>query len=361
MKVVKIILITLGCLVVIMSLIPLIRHDFWTFRVFEFPRAQKFILNLIILIVFLFFWNSKSAKEIAFLTALVLNQAYLSYLIFPYTPFASKQIKLTETLLPDKSLSVMVANVYQYNTNTVKLKEIIEKNDPDVVLLVETNSWWLDQMKDLEEDFPHTIYQPQDNTYGMLLFSKYPLEDISIKYLIEYGVPSIHAKTVLPSGDRVQLYCIHPEPPVPTKDPRSTERDAEILLVGQLAKDNPLPVVVAGDLNDVAWSYTTELFIESSGLLDPRRGRGFYSTFHAKYFFLRWPLDHLFCSNDFKLVGLKTLEAFGSDHFPIMIQLVLVPGAPQEQPKPEAEEDEQQEAQEKIEKGKKMQRKPHRD
>jgi endonuclease/exonuclease/phosphatase (EEP) superfamily protein YafD len=103
---------------------------------------------------------------------------------------------------------------------------------------------------------------------------------------------------------------VHPTPPVPNENPRSTERDKELLLVADLAKASDLPVIVIGDLNDVAWSYTTELFLKMSGLIDPRRGRGFYNSFHAHYPFLRFPLDHAFISTDFKLKGYQTVIQF---------------------------------------------------
>jgi endonuclease/exonuclease/phosphatase (EEP) superfamily protein YafD len=109
--------------------------------------------------------------------------------------------------------------------------------------------------------------------------------------------------------------------PCQTRNPRATERDKELLLIADLARNCTMPVIVAGDLNDVAWSHTTRLFLRMSEMLDPRRGRGFYNSFHAHYFFLRFPLDHAFISPHFKLKKMDRMDNFKSDHFPIYIGL----------------------------------------
>ena len=110
------------------------------------------------------------------------------------------------------------------------------------------------------------------------------------------------------------------------------------------ARDEKLPVIVMGDLNDVAWSHVTELFRKTSGLLDPRRGRGFYSTFSAKHWYMRFPLDYVFCSSHFGLVELKRLNHNGSDHFAMISSFQLQPELQKVQEEPKADKEETKEA-----------------
>jgi hypothetical protein len=44
---------------------------------------------------------------------------------------------------------------------------------------------------------------------------------------------------------------------------------------------------------------------------------------HADYWFMRWPLEHLFHSNHFTLSRLASLPGFGSDHFPLLTELIF--------------------------------------
>lgn len=84
-------------------------------------------------------------------------------------------------------------------------------------------------------------------------------------------------------------------------------------------------------------------------MLDPRRGRGIYNTFHEKYWFLRWPLDHYFLSSQFRLVDMKIEDSVGSDHFPISISVVIRKDDTSGEIKLDAEE--KQEVEEKIKDG----------
>ena len=144
-------------------------------------------------------------------------------------------------------------------------------------------------------------------------------------------------------------------PPSPTEADKSTTRDAELLMVGKRIKQNNQTAILAGDLNDVAWSKTTRRFQRISGLLDPRIGRHFINTFHVKYPFLRWALDHIFHSACFTVVDIKRMPSIGSDHFPVMTTLQYEPEEASDQQKnaPTAEAEDVEEADSKIEEGKK--------
>ena len=66
-------------------------------------------------------------------------------------------------------------------------------------------------------------------------------------------------------------------------------------------------------------------------MLDPRVGRGFYNTFDARRWYLRYPLDHVFHTRDFRLVELRILPFIGSDHFPVFVRLSHEPEITHEQ------------------------------
>ncbi len=342
------ILYSVGGFVVVATFLPFIRSDYWIFRIFEYPRLQKWFITFGIIVLFLPISTFSRWHEWAFLAALLINLSYLSYQIYPFLPIAKKQMQAGDESRAESAFGIIISNVYQYNEQKSKLVDLIHHCKPNLIVLSETDQAWEKSLQEVYDQYPYRVLKPLDNTYGIILLSQLEIVESEIKYLVEDDIPSIFALIKLPSGDLFQLICLHPTPPVPNENVRSTERDKEILIVGRLAKKSPLPVIVSGDLNDVAWSYTNQLFQDTSGLLDPRRGRGFYNTFHAHHRLFRYPLDHVFCSDHFRLLEIERLPDIGSDHFPIWVKLTFEPSGMGEQEAPAATQEEEELADKKI-------------
>ena len=340
-------LVGIGAILAVATLLPLIRRQAWWVRILDFPRAQiaaamLLVLLLHVAIVDAGLWGQ--ALRLLLVTCLALQVASM----LPYTRLARPQVQDSDKPDPANSVRLLFANVLQSNRDASALLSVVREADPDVVLALEADRWWSEQLSELSKTHPFTVLRPQDNTYGMLLFSRLELIDPCVSHLVQEDVPSIHTGLRLPSGRAIKLHCLHPRPPAPTESDSSVPRDAELLRVGRAVRDDPGPVIVMGDMNDVAWSHTSRLFRDISGLLDPRVGRGFFNTFNAKHVLVRFPLDHFFHSNDFRLVEFRRMAHIGSDHFPVFIHLSHEPDSAQEQPEPTADADEGQEAREKI-------------
>jgi endonuclease/exonuclease/phosphatase (EEP) superfamily protein YafD len=207
------------------------------------------------------------------------------------------------------------------NRDSHDLLAAVAAIDPDVVLLTEPGAWWQTQLAPLARERPYTVLQPQEDTWGMLLYSRFPLVDPRVRFLVEPDIPSITAGLRLPSGDQVQCYGVHPRPR-PGDD--TGDRDTELTLIAREIRKQRRPAILAGDLNDVAWSRTSRRLREAAALRDPRVGRGLFATFNAKLPpGFRWPLDHVFVADDFALCALERPGDVGSDHFPLLVDVLL--------------------------------------
>ena len=344
-----------GGLALVATLLPVLRHTAWWIRVFDFPRLQIVAGLGASLAATLALPASPDPWRSAFVAGLALALLYQARRIWPYTPLHRRQVADAARPPDDDAhhLSLMVANVLMYNRDAARCLGLIRQWQPDIVLAVETDEWWLSQLRRIEDEYPYTCHAPLPNTYGMLVFSRLPLCEPQIRYILDPDIPSFHGCVVLPNDVPVNLHFLHPKPPAPKESKNSARRDAELLVVGKLIQHHDGPTVVAGDLNDVAWSHTSELFRRLSRLLDPRVGRGLLPTFHADYRLLRWPLDHVFHSAHFRLQRLERLAHIGSDHYPIYIRLSYEPSGwqAQEAELEAADEADHAEAEEKIAEG----------
>lgn len=233
---------------------------------------------------------------------------------------------IADSTKAEDTFDVLIANVLIDNRESERFLKIAQKRNPDILLAMEVDEWWTKKLKILKDKYPYKMEYPLGNAYGMSLYSKLPMEEKDVKFLKHDDVPSFHITMTLPSGKSFNFYAVHPVASVPSKKypDNEDEEELELLLVGDLVAENPLPSVVAGDFNDISWSQTSKIFGKSGNLKNVRIGRGLYNTFNATSLFLRWPLDHYFVTDEFALVKLERLESFGSDHFPLYAKFALV-------------------------------------
>ena len=322
-----------GLAMVAGTLLNLSRSPHWFVRGWDFPRVQIAILAGAAGLVYAWCCVAGAPLDWAFLLAVLGCVLWQFARIYPYTSLGPRRVQRSRLAGSDepRRLRFLISNVQMENTGHDRLLALVRESDPDVLLAVETDERWVRALEPLAADYPYAVRQPQDNWFGLVLFSRVPLISVKVEFLVQDDIPSIRAVLDL-SGEPVVLRGLHPRPPEPIRDQDATPRDAELVLVGKaIAKEGGAPTIVAGDLNDVAWSDTTRLFLRLSGLLDPRMGRGFYNTYSTRNPLTRWPLDHVFHSNHFRLVELRRCGDIGSDHFPVLIELSYEPEAPAEQ------------------------------
>ncbi len=339
-------------LVTVGTLLPGLKISHWLVRGFDFPRLQFASLACFLLIIELALGPASSPSAWARCALLLGSLSVQLWWILPYTPIFPVQVPQSKAGDDVQEISLITANVLMTNRNYGALLSILKDAKADVVVTLETDTRWEQALSELEAEawgYVHTVKVPKDNLYGMHVYSRLPLEDVHIEYLVEEDVPSVHACVRLEGARRIRVHFLHPAPPSPTENTLSAERDAELVAMAKTLADSCDPIIVTGDLNDVAWSRTTRLFRKISKLLDPRLGRGMFNTFHAKWPFIRWPLDHLFHSEHFSLVEMRRLPAFGSDHFALYSCLALRPEQSEQHSAPELDNEDREFAKETLE------------
>ncbi len=122
--------------------------------------------------------------------------------------------------------------------------------------------------------------------------------------------------------------------------------------MGKKVSETKGAAIVVGDFNNVAWAKSSILFRKKSKLIDRRIGRGFVSTYHARYILLRFPIDLFFHSTEIFIEDFKTLRNIGSDHLPLFSKFYINENEKiQENEVEKLEKEEDKEVEEMIENG----------
>jgi len=306
-------------LTIVGTLLPLNKSKLWFVRDQVNFRAYYLVGNIFLLVGICILNNILSIPTLILLA----GHAFCIFIcirsIKPYLFFSPTSIQSATHSDSGIPLKILIFNVLQDNDEYDKFLKLADTENPHIILLLETDEAWENALSPLENEYPHTIKEIRDDTYGIYFMSRVPFIEKKLNHFVSDDIPSIEA-LIKVGAHNLRIFGLHPEPPLPGEAWTSMPKNLEMLSAANRITAEPRAEldIVIGDLNDVGWSLSAKKFKEITGLKDPREGRGFYATFPT-YLPFRIPIDHVFCSPKLKLIDFRTLENIGSDHFPVCV------------------------------------------
>ena len=229
-----------------------------------------------------------------------------------------------DAFLEDKSQSynkirLMTFNVSHKNQfkDFEKFLEMILLEKPDIIQFQELTPQAQDKLKSLKPFFPYnTGINKTIHNMDSIIFSKYPLKNNRMKNnhaLITNLVLDDKELTII----GIHLYG----PMLPTEFNLAIEGMRSLKsLVGNINQN----LILMGDLNMTATSKRFTNFLKETNLYtytSYKHPTFTWPTFIPSYFGIQ--IDHVLFSKNFKVIKKKTTNHFGSDHRPLIVDLVF--------------------------------------
>lgn len=221
-------------------------------------------------------------------------------------------------------LRLLLANVLYDNAQHQAVLELVQRENPDVIVFQEFTPAWEQGTKALRATYPHDLFEARNHPGGIAALSRLPLKSATEIDTGNYLGPTLQLEIPL-AGQVLTLVTAHPPPP------NGFGFEARNLQLQRLAahlKTLPGPKVLLGDLNTTVWSPYLKDFTRDSGLRNARGGFGLVPTWPT--FWYLWPLqigiDQCFVGSELQVLTLRTGSAIGSDHRPLVVDLALVAG-----------------------------------
>lgn len=224
--------------------------------------------------------------------------------------------KLHDPLESDGApLKILQVNVLKDNTDTGKLRALISRENPDLIVACEVNGKFALMLRDLSFDYPHQMLEPRDDRYGMAVLSKRPLE--GQEHLSFAGSKSLSMGFRL-RHDNADIEFLSMHPQTPNRNIKA--RNHEFLRAVKHFGDRRDNIVVLGDLNATPYCHAYKKLVRALGLKNAREGQGLCGTFPA-FFPLRilhLPIDHVLTGANLQVREFRRGPDIGSDHFPTL-------------------------------------------
>lgn len=239
----------------------------------------------------------------------VLLAANLLFL-WPYlTPLATAQPAAGETL------KLLSANLFYRNQSPEKLLELVQEQQPDLVLVMEMGTHRSFLEPALAQNYPFVVGNGQS---GAWIFSRWPLQTGEVDFSSP-GRPNAMAQLFW-QGELITIVAVHTHAPFSGR--ASHLRNLHLQQLAHLAQQTE-HIVIAGDFNVTPFSPFFQQFLTAGGLKDGRVGQGLNLTWPTLIPLFYIPIDQFVSSPTIQVQNFTTPPYIGSDHRPILVEFAL--------------------------------------
>ena len=259
--------------------------------------------------------HRRAAASIAFAAV---NAFPVILLLLP----ASSGASMHPLLQNSSRLRILQANILTCNTNAPALLALVAHENPDVIVLQEPNTRWLNALSSLTNNYPIHAEQLREDNFGAAIFCKSNALSADILLLNDpERAPSSRARISV-RGKTITIIGTHTL--APYNEYMWRGRNSFTLELARSLRKIEGPVVVTGDFNNTPWSAHFLNFLTTSGLHDSAQGRGPLLTWPTTCSpLIRIPLDHCFHSDGVRILDRRLGPDIGSDHLPLVIDIAF--------------------------------------
>jgi len=221
-------------------------------------------------------------------------------------------------------LKTIAFNIEGNNVLFEQVRNFIRGESPDVAMFCEAQTPWPSELKPLNESLPHHV---RVDAMDIEIFSRHPIVHTQIFHFgPERGFVVVGLKI---ETRQLNFVATHTYPRFwrGAEGFQLRSKTLEEGLGKQLSQFTP-PTLIMGDFNASPWSPAYKNMMRTSGYQDGRKGFGILVTQHGHGLISRWlwrPIDHCLHSEGVRMQQIRTGPDLGSDHLPVIAELVLPP------------------------------------
>ena len=283
-------------------------------QIFELTSHFK-LQYLIIACCTLFFWiiTRKKFWILVSLACILLN---LLVIVPWYLP--SSQIIAGDEV---NKIRILQLNVFTNNQQYSRAIALVKKENPDIAVFQEVSEKWAEELKVLRQNYPYVFHFQDNRIFGKSIYSKIPLENQNIKIISKRYKRTSLVTELKVSEKPISLIVTHLA--VPITRISFQVRNQEFAVLANYVSKLESPVIVVGDFNTSLWSPYYQQFVQKTRLKNGRRGFGIQPSWPTVLPLFYIPIDHCLVSSEFQVLNSRIGENVGSDHLPVITDLVI--------------------------------------